>query len=144
MDEAADHHDDQDDANAEGGTRRQGQDQTMYGRCRKVYWVGTRIWGDWIECFHNTPSISNPRVESYSNGKTRDQYFGQFSLLNAVVARVVIRSVLLLPNAKDLGPHGARAGRCGPGRRGHTDGRIRVATLWDHRHPRQQCCDSPS
>src|SRR5438132_6660423 len=72
LDETAGHHDNQDDANAEGGARRQGLDQTMHGCRRKVYWVGARIWGDWVECFHNKPSIPNPSTESYSNGKTRD------------------------------------------------------------------------
>src|SRR5713101_2973001 len=71
LDEAASHHDNQDDANAEGGARWQGLDQTMHGCRRKVHWVGTRIWGDWVECFHNRPSIPNPSTESYSNGKTR-------------------------------------------------------------------------
>src|SRR5438132_3509560 len=71
LDETAGHHDNQDDANAEGGARRQGLDQTMHGCRRKVYWVGARIWGDWVECFHNKPSIPNPSTESYSNGKTR-------------------------------------------------------------------------
>jgi hypothetical protein len=72
LDEAAGHHDNQDNANAEGGARRQGLDQTMHGRRRKVYWVGARIWGDWVECFHHKPSIPNPSIESYSNGKTRE------------------------------------------------------------------------
>src|SRR5438105_8850113 len=71
LDEATGHHDNQDDANAESGAGRQGLDQTMHGRRRKVYWVGARIWGDWGECFHNKPSIPNPSTESYSNGKTR-------------------------------------------------------------------------
>src|SRR3989449_9503646 len=71
LDEAAGHHDNQDDANAEGGARRQGLDQTMHGCRRKGYWVSARIWGDWVECFHNRPSIPNPSTESYSNGKTR-------------------------------------------------------------------------
>jgi hypothetical protein len=72
LDEATSHHDNQDDANAEGGARRQGLDQTMHGCRRKVHWVGARIWGDWVECFHNRPSIPNPSTESYSNGKTRE------------------------------------------------------------------------
>src|SRR5713101_6444756 len=71
LDEAAGHHDNQDDANAEGGARRQGLDQTMHSCRRKGYWVSARIWGDWVECFHNRPSIPNPSTESYSNGKTR-------------------------------------------------------------------------
>src|SRR2546428_6528155 len=71
LDEAAGQHDNQDDANAEGGARRQGLDQTMHGCRRKGYWVSARIWGDWVECFHNRPSIPNPSTESYSNGKTR-------------------------------------------------------------------------
>src|SRR5438132_9611990 len=75
LDETAGHHDNQDDANAEGGARRQGLDQTMHGCRRKVYWVGARIWGDWVECFHNKPSIPNPSTESYSNGKTRVEVF---------------------------------------------------------------------
>src|SRR6266446_5750522 len=76
LDEAAGHHDNQDDANAEGGARRQGLDQTMHGCRRKGYWVSARIWGDWVECFHNRPSIPNPSTESYSNGKTRDDAMG--------------------------------------------------------------------
>src|SRR3989440_5476851 len=71
LDEAAGHHDNKDDANAESGARRQGLDQTMHGCRRKGYWVSARIWGDWVECFHNRPSIPNPSTESYSNGKTR-------------------------------------------------------------------------
>ena len=71
LDEAADHHNNQDDADVEGGARRQGLDQTMHGRRRKGYWVSARIWGEWVECFHNKSSISNPSTESYSNGKTR-------------------------------------------------------------------------
>src|SRR2546423_12655877 len=43
----------------------------MHGCRRKVHWVGTRIWGDWVECFHHRPSIPNPNTEIYSNGKTR-------------------------------------------------------------------------
>src|SRR5438876_8504270 len=43
----------------------------MHGCRRKGYWVSARIWGDWVECFHNRPSIPNPSTESYSNGKTR-------------------------------------------------------------------------
>src|SRR6516162_8235976 len=45
----------------------------MHGCRRKVHWVGTRIWGDGVECFHNRPSIPNPSPEIYSNGKTRDK-----------------------------------------------------------------------
>src|SRR5467141_1006656 len=71
LDEAADHHNNQDDADVEGGARRQGLEQTMHGRRRKVYWVSARIGGEWVECFHNRPSIPNPSTESYSNGKTR-------------------------------------------------------------------------
>src|SRR5262249_38936947 len=63
-----------DDANAESGARWQGLDQTMHSCRRKVHWVGTRIWGDWVECFHHRPSIPNPSTEIYSNGKTRDTY----------------------------------------------------------------------
>src|SRR2546422_9908559 len=70
LDEAASQHDHQDDTNAEGSARRQGLDQTMHGCRRKGYWVGARIWRDWVECFHNRPSIPNPSTESYSNGKT--------------------------------------------------------------------------
>src|SRR5258705_3345501 len=73
-DEAADHHNNQDDADVEGGARRQGLEQTMHGRRRKVYWVSARIGGEWVECFHNRPSIPNPSTESYSNGKTRDVF----------------------------------------------------------------------
>src|SRR5262245_62026981 len=43
----------------------------MHSCRRKVHWVGTRLWGDWIECFHHKPSIPNPSTEIYSNGKTR-------------------------------------------------------------------------
>src|SRR5262249_8732930 len=43
----------------------------MHGCRRKVHWVGTRIWGDGVEYFHNRPSIPNPSPEIYSNGKTR-------------------------------------------------------------------------
>src|SRR5262249_26969553 len=71
LNEATSHHDDQDDANAESGARWQGLDQTMHSCRRKVHWVGTRIWGDWVECFHHRPSIPNPSTEIYSNGKTR-------------------------------------------------------------------------
>src|SRR5713101_3698453 len=45
----------------------------MHGCRRKVHWVGTRIWGDGVECFHNRPSIPNPGPEIYSNGKTREK-----------------------------------------------------------------------
>src|SRR6267378_176687 len=72
LDEAADHHNNQDDADVEGGARRQGLEQTMHGRRRKGYWVSARIGGEWVECFHNRPSIPNPSTESYSNGKTRE------------------------------------------------------------------------
>src|SRR5262245_52120571 len=72
LDEATSHHDNQDDANAESGTRCQGLDQTMHGCRCKVHWVGTRIGGDWVECFHHRPSIPNPSTEIYSNGKTRE------------------------------------------------------------------------
>src|SRR6266849_696273 len=44
----------------------------MHSCRRKGYWVSARIWGDWVECFHNRPSIPNPSTESYSNGKTRE------------------------------------------------------------------------
>src|SRR5262249_14858310 len=74
LDEATSHPDNQDDANAESGARWQGLDQTMHGCRRKVHWVGTRIWGDWVECFHHRPSIPNPSTEIYSNGKTRVCY----------------------------------------------------------------------
>jgi hypothetical protein len=70
VDEAARQHAHQDDTNAEGRARRQGLDQTMHGCRRKGYWVGARIWRDWVECFHHRPSIPNPSTESYSNGKT--------------------------------------------------------------------------
>src|SRR6516162_3676091 len=43
----------------------------MHGCRRKVHWIGTRIWGDGVEYFHNRPSIPNPSPEIYSNGKTR-------------------------------------------------------------------------
>src|SRR2546425_7483350 len=61
LDETAGHHDNQDDANTEGGARRQGLDQTMHGRRRKVYWVGARIWGDWVYYENTLPSP--PRSE---------------------------------------------------------------------------------
>ena len=71
LDEAAGHHDHQDDANAAGGARRQGLDQTMHGCRRKVHWVGARIWGGWGEGFYHRTSLPNPSTENYANGKTR-------------------------------------------------------------------------
>src|SRR6266481_9225719 len=90
LDEAAGHHDNQDDANAEGGARRQGLDQTMHSCRRKGYWVSARIWGDWVECFHHRPSIPNPSTESYSNGKTRVDMYARKYLLE-------------IPNPEDIG-----------------------------------------
>src|SRR5437867_1966663 len=67
LDEPTGHHDKQDDANAEGGARRQWLNQTMHRSRSQVYWVCARIWGYWVECFHNRLSIPNPSTACYSN-----------------------------------------------------------------------------
>src|SRR5947207_662208 len=64
----------------------------MHGCRRKVHWVGTRIWGDWVECFHHRPSIPNPNTEIYSNGKTRVGADGRNRTLLAPFGSVTSRN----------------------------------------------------